>query len=329
MEWVKKNPVIVAGSSVAVVLLGLAVWFLLSEVAASSEADEALGALKAGRDSLWQGKPFPSKDNIDAMSKDQERVSKFTASLQTVIPQMPPAYNLDDRRLKILVEQSITELALAATNSKTAIPPDYSFSFTAMRKKLTYKTNTHETIALQLSDVKMLLGLLFDSKINGLETIRRSRLTQDDDQGDDYLFLFPKTNQFSIIAPYELRFRCFGTELETVVQNLVNASNCIVIKNINISQARVAQVSPDVINLIQLAAASGQVSIGAAAVTATAKPPDPTGRDRYESIRRPPTTPGGLSASLVDTNKPITVLSEKPLRVSILLDVVRTLRPAK
>ena len=54
MEWVKKNPVIVAGTSVAVVLLGLAVWFLAAKMSASSEAELKLAGSLDSRTALWQ-----------------------------------------------------------------------------------------------------------------------------------------------------------------------------------------------------------------------------------------------------------------------------------
>ncbi len=329
MEWVKKNPVVVAGASVAVVLLGLAIWFLVAKMSASSEFGVALMGSRDVRSSLWQVKPYPSDENIGAIKKDQERVKKFMASLQTVIPQMPAPYNLDDRGLKILLEQTIADLHLAATNSKTAIvQANYSFGFQALRKKLTFKTNTYEIIALQLEDVKSLLGILFVAKINALEGIKRSSLTQDDDSGGaDYLQLNPLTNQFSIITPYEIQFRCFGSELEAVVQGLVGASNCIVIKNINVGQSRNPPPSSEVIDILQQAAKSGSISIGAAQINAATKPVEAA--DRYAIPRFTPRGGGQVASALVDTNKPVTVLSERPLRVTVLLDIVRTLRPSK
>lgn len=336
MEWVKKNPVIVAGTSVAVVLLGLAVWFLAAKMSASSEAELKLAGSLDSRTALWQGKPFPSAENIEAIQKDQERVKKFMDGLHSVIPQMPPPSNLDDRGLKTLLEQAIADLFLSATNSKTTIqPPNYSFSFAAIRKKLTFRTNTYDTIAVQLADVKMLLNILFDSKINTLEGIRRSSLTMDDERGGtDYIFLNPQTNQFSIITPYEIQFRCFGSELEHVIQSLVSASNCIVIKNINISPRGFTQQNQAVLDLIRDAAAAGSVSVGASQVAAVVKPVLDTSTEagRYGNPRasRPPSfAPAPANLGIGDTNKPITVLAEKPLRISILLDIVRTPRPSK
>ena len=338
MEWVKKNPVIVAGSSVAIVLLGLAVWFLGSSMSASSDAELKLAGSLEGRSALWKSSPFPSGENIEAIQKDQERVKKFMDGLHTVIPMMPASYNLDDRAFKTLLERTIAGLFLAATNSKTTIQqPNYSFSFSMLRKKMTFRTNTYDTIALQLSDVKMLLNILFDSKVNTLEGIRRSSLTQDDESGGpDYLFLKPQTNQFSIITPYEIQFRCFGSELENVVQSLVSASNCIVIKNINISPRGFTQQNQAVLDLIRDAAAAGNVSVGASQVAAVVKPLVDTSTEagrynpRAAAASRPPSFAGPSSnVGIIDTNKPITVLSEKPLRVSILLDIVRTPRPTK
>ena len=200
---------------------------------------------------------------------------------------------------------------------------------------MTFRTNTYDTIAMQLEDVKTLLNILFDSKVNTLEGIRRSSLTQDEESGGpDYLFLKPQTNQFSIITPYEIQFRCFGTELESVIQGLVSSSNCIVIKNINISPRGFAQQNQAVIDLIRDAAAAGQASVGAAQVAAVVKPVADTSTEagRYNpraAARQPSFAAAPVGGGLGDTNKPVTVLSEKPLRVSILLDIVRTPRPTK
>lgn len=336
MEWVKKNPVIVAGASVAVVLIALAGWFLFSKVSASSETEAVLLGLLDNRRTMWESRPFPGEENIAAIRKDLERVAKFQSNLQTVIPPMPAPANLDDRGLKVYLEQTIADLFLAATNSKTAIiQPNYSFGFSALRKKLTYKTNTYDVIALQLADIRMLLGILFDSKINALEGVRRSSLTLDDESGGpDYFFLKPITNQFSVITPYELQFRCFGSELESVIQGLVEATNCIVIKNINVSPSRASVPNPDVMVMISEAAQKGSISIGLKEINAATKPVADAstegGRYNPSRYRVPPGTvytPASAPAGIVDTNKPVTVLSEKPLRVTVLLDIVRTLRP--
>jgi hypothetical protein len=130
-----------------------------------------------------------------------------------------------------------------ATNASVILPPGegagYTFSFQAQFAKIAFAAGSTQPLATQLGDIKAICGVLFASKINSLDNIRRERVSADDASGQqtDYLSEKSVTNELAILAPYELTFHCFSAELASLLNGFVNSSNGMVVKTINVEQS--------------------------------------------------------------------------------------------
>jgi hypothetical protein len=120
------------------------------------------------------------------------------------------------------------------------LPPDnYNFSFTSQKSKISFAAGSLNRLSIQLGEVKAIAGILFDSKINALDNLRRERVSQDDSFGlqTDYLSEKTETNALAVMTPYEITFRTFSPELAGVLAGLASSPNGFLIKTINVELA--------------------------------------------------------------------------------------------
>jgi hypothetical protein len=95
---------------------------------------------------------------------------------------------------------------------------------------------THE-----LMDVKDLCDILFNAKISDLVGIKRVPASSDDNNGTDFLTdKKASTNEFVVVTPYELRFQGFSSELARVLERMIAAKRCFVVRNVAVDKASTA-----------------------------------------------------------------------------------------
>jgi hypothetical protein len=150
-----------------------------------------------------------------------------------------------------------------------------------------------------------LAGNLIQSKVNKLEGIKRARVCSDDSQSPtEYHQLRVITNPATgaICSPYEITFQCFSAELAAFMETLVKSPHGFLIKTFMVETN---------------AAAPGIV----AATTPVPTPLPTTAAPRPGPGVRP--LPGATGQPLPQTGL-VTVLNERPFRVTMLIDVVKT-----
>jgi hypothetical protein len=245
MSWIKRNLYFLVGSAVALVLIGLAGWFLNSKGELNGENLAKLNADYTTLGELNNKKPHPGNANIDnyaAASKQTAQLLAFKekarGQFQRIlpIPDMPKA-ELTDQSFATNFSRTISQLQRDATNASIGLPADYYFSFQAQARKLAFAPNSLESLSIQLGEVKALCDVLFQAKINAIESIRRERLSPDDQTSSgtgDYLADKSVTNAQAVISPYELTFRCFSQELGTVVAGFACSPCSLVVKALNV-----------------------------------------------------------------------------------------------
>jgi len=80
-----------------------------------------------------------------------------------------------------------------------------------------------DKLAVQLGEVKVLSEILFDAKVNYLDSIRRESVSTNDNNAADYYPRKTVTTPLADMSPYELTFRCFSTELAQVLSHLASS----------------------------------------------------------------------------------------------------------
>jgi hypothetical protein len=245
MSWLKRNLFFAIGSLVALILMGLAGWFLYSKWNLNNQVLASLNGDYEELKRLNSASPHPGAGSVNniQMAKDQrEQLLTFIKQTRAYfeptkkIPDLP---KVTDRDFSAALSQTIEQLRNQATNDSVTLPPDYNFSFTSQKSKISFAAGSAARVALQLGEVRMLVGVLFDAKINALDNLRRERVSQDDSFGlqTDYLSEKTTTNALAVLTPYEITFRTFSPELAAVLAGFASGQHAILVKTINVELA--------------------------------------------------------------------------------------------
>lgn len=317
MGWVKKNLGFVIGLAVAVVLLGAGVWYSLGTMGDSNAADGDLQAKKQQLDELVKREVFPDQSNIQLARDEEQRVNAFIqdARKKFAIRQLPE--NLDNASFKSLLESKIAELAREAERAGVKLPDKYNFTFEEQRKQLQLPERTLVPLTSHLENLSAICRVLFDAKVHSVVTLKRSAVGTNEMGGTgDLLTKKVSTNSTlgAVVYPYEVVFQGFSQELAKVFTGLVNSPESFVVKTLNVERGTLDSATP-------------------ATPVAAPMPGFPAGMDpmlarRYGLYGRgnpqAPVAPPPPTA----TRPGEVVLDEKPLRVTIGLEVV-SLLPSK
>jgi hypothetical protein len=368
MDWIKRNLYFVIGSVVAVVLMGLAGFYLWTKYDLNTQIMTKLNELYAELGRLNSEVPHPGSgtvDNIQEAKKQQQQLAQLNQRVREYfqrIPAIPDTPKVSSQEFSTALSRTIDQLQKGATNASVTLPADYSFSFAMQRRRVTFAQGSLEPLSVQLGEVKAICDVLFAAKINSLDNIRRERVSTDDSQGPqtDYLDQKSVTNELAVVAPYELDFRCFSSELAGVLAGFASSSNSLMVKTLNVEPAPSSTSDPNL-----------QPFGGAVPVAPVYAPPPrplmPGGaeggmeaammRRRY-GLRGPGGEGGGAAAGGIPLRMPgtapaytpppvapayttpaaaaaaakgglPTVLDEKQLRITMLVQVVKLLPPAK
>jgi hypothetical protein len=246
MSWLKRNLFFVIGSLVALILMGLAGWFLYSKWSLNNEV---LGKLNSDYEELKRlnSQPlhpgFGSVNNIKLAKDQRDQLLEFIKKTRPYfdpIPRIPDLPKITDRDFSAALSQTIEQLRNEATNASVALPPDnYSFSFTSQKAKISFAAGSLDRVAIQLGEIKVLSEIFFDAKVNSLDNVRRERVSQDDSFGlqSDYLGDKTTTNALAVLTPYEVTFRSFSSELAAVLGGLASSPHSFLVKTVNVELA--------------------------------------------------------------------------------------------
>jgi hypothetical protein len=235
MAWIKKNLVLVATGAVALVLLGVAGYFLWSKYAAEADVTEKLSQQSSKLDELSKKKPHPGNEKINNITaaKDQDKkLQEFVAEARkTFVPGEYPT-NLESGQLKLLMDNTIAELTSTAKNSGVKLQADYGFTFGTLRRQMSIDRAQIQPLASMLADIRGISMQLFQARILALDGIRRCTVSTLDTPGPEFWNKKPTTNDFAVLVPYEFSIHCFTAELAAVLENLYRCPQAYLVKNI-------------------------------------------------------------------------------------------------
>jgi hypothetical protein len=256
MDWIKRNLYFLIGSLVALALMGLAGWYLYSKWQLN---DEILGKLNEQYVKLTElnsQKPHPGSgevDNIKEAKEQQKELRAFLQKAQQYFQRCPPipvpeGAKLTSQEFSSALSRTLDQMQRDATKASVTLPPKdstgqpYSFSFAAQSKSLSYAAASLAPLSVQLAEIKAICAVLFQAKVNSLDNIRRERASDDDLKGPqtDYLTEKSVTNELAVLSPYEVTFRCFSSELASVLAGFASAPCGLLVKTINVESAPAA-----------------------------------------------------------------------------------------
>lgn len=327
MIWIKRNLLLLIGIIVAVGLMVGASVLLVSGLAKNSEISSTLDALKSEVESLNATEPYPSPENIQALKADATRLQKLMTNMQQVLISMSVPVEPTDQQLKQLLETTIFDLQREAEAANVVLPPRYDFSFGAQRLMAKFPERSHLALATQISEVKSITSVLLSSGVQALSFIRRVPGVMGETSGTtDYLDKAIVTNKFNnpnpaggpghyaTFTPYQIGFKGFSGELEKVLDGLRRDALFIVVKKIDIKGENAEVALPPGIELAAPKPMTGTMPMA----------PQPTVGGTPKPAAR--STKG---TNVVVNSTALTILDEKPLDVSLLIEVVKLHKSAK
>jgi hypothetical protein len=332
MDWIKRNLLFVVGGVVALVLMGLAGFYLYTGMGKNDAALEKLNAEYATLSGLNSQNPHPGDDKIDNIkaAKEQDKavrafVTDKAAMVFKPIPPIPDSTNADNSMLAGALRKTIDQMRKDAVGRGVQVATNYYFSFTAERDRIMFDKAGLIPLSVQLGEVKAICDVLFAARVNALDGIRREKVSVHDvesQMSSDYLSRSTVTNEIALISPYEVSVRCFSSEIAGMLSGFAASPNGLIVRAIN--------VEPAVLGLDPGAA-------GGAMPTYAPQPvyqPAPTVRRLLgeEGEFRPvaPVAPPPVYVPATPAGKGglPTLLDEKQLKVTLLIEVVK-LTPTK
>jgi hypothetical protein len=261
MDWIKRNLYFLIGSLVALALMGLAGWYLYSKWDLNNtilgQLDEQYLELKR----LSEQPQHPGNDKVDniKIAKEQEQemrayIQKARQHFQTCPPiPVPEAAKLTSQEFSSALSRTVDQMQREAQKASVELPGkdskgnNYSFSFAAQRESLAYAPGSLEPLSIQLGEVKAICDVLFQAKVNSLDGLRRERVSEDDTKGpqNDYLPDKSVTNELAVLAPYEVSFRCFSSELAGVLAGFASSPCALLVKSVNVEPAPAVAAAPE------------------------------------------------------------------------------------
>src|SRR6266849_2010253 len=181
MLWIKRNLFLVVGGVVALGLLAVGGFYLLTSYQRNNSVEEELKQAKAELTRLYALVPFPSAANVTAAREEQKRVqAAINLTKQSFSPL--PYQRVQGAGFKALLDTSINELQKRAVQASVELPLSngYAFTFAEQQKRLQFSEGSFPTLAEQLAEVKAVCAVLFEAKVNKLVALRRGRVTADD-----------------------------------------------------------------------------------------------------------------------------------------------------
>jgi len=327
MAWIKRNLYFLIGTLIALGLMGYGCYVLMTKIAEEKKVVEDITAQFAEKERLGGLNPSADDKNIKAAKDQQATLLAYLAKVhdrfQRIAP-IPDSPKVGNEEFAQALRTTLDQLTNAAGQQSVFLPPDYSFTFAAEKNSLVFEAGAPTKLSVQLGEIKALCGILFDAKINALDRLRREGVTTNDlNGGNDYTSEKTTVTPLADLVPYEIVFRSFSGELAGVMARLAGSSAGIMIKTINIEPA-----PEDATNSIT----------GMNGVINPAPVPQPFNYNQLNQqmqSRRGGRGPNGPMApqpvaptAPTPTRGPTTFLDEKPLKITMVINLVR-LKAAK
>ncbi len=337
MAWIKRNLWFVVLSFVALVLIGVGVFYLVTQVSNESTAASAISDKYQELTKLNQLNPHPGNDQIDNIKNARAQEAALKAYLAKLTPlfQKIPAIpdnsgtsnKVSNSEFAAQLRNTVSELRRVAAQQSVILPQDYYFSFESQRKVMIFDPSGLEKLAVQLGEVKVLSEILFGAKVNSLDSLRRESVSTNDNNPSDYISEKTTVGTLADFAPYELTFRCFSSELAYVLSHLAGSTHGFIVKSISIESTGSIANDDNGGNPAGQPLPGQFAPRGAEGYPPGYRPQIPFG----EGGATPPRAyaPAASPASASSAKGPQVFLTEKPFRVTLLVEVVKLKTAAK
>lgn len=169
----KKHLFFAVLSIVLVVFGGGLLFLLMKNLGNYNDVKSKLDDAEARYTSLSGASPYPSPDNIVVIESNLEKVEQFYADLQErLCAGEAPQREIERAQFAGLLETTINDLVLNATNRSVMLPANFSFGFDSYRGQLPEQSQVPRLVR-QLEVIRICSRLLFENRISSLNLVQR------------------------------------------------------------------------------------------------------------------------------------------------------------
>jgi hypothetical protein len=327
MVWIKRNLIVVIGGVVSVALLAVSVIFAQGAKQKQDDAAQALQSYTNSVKTLLSARPFPNDQTISKFEAEAEAVRGFSRDAEKLFAYTPPS-KMGGQQFKIHLLKALVQLQADATNNNVQIPDQYQFTFGHLVPMPNLVPYSIQPLQESLDDIQHICQVLYSSRVHALEHIQRfpAYLREPGQLGLSYEY-WPRTNVTSSDAvfkstPYVFRFRGFTSELTEVLNRFASADRFYVVRKIDVVQASGAR-RPGMMMGMGMGEDDGGGGDDGSMVNTPINPGATltlAQRMRLMQLRAQQ-----QNRNLRTGAPPAlrTVVDEKPLRVSVVIDVVK------
>lgn len=267
MNWIKQNVGLVVGGVIALILMGVAVWYMTSQIELEKTVTADLEQQRTLVQQLYNRDPHPGTDKVDnigAVIKEQERVQDIVLGpLESYFPGFEIPESLSISEFKEILENALSEMQREAKYTGISLPSvdqgSYGFSFDDIRPRIDLEPEALRPLTFQLYEIRELCKVLFEAKIHGINAIKRLPVSDNDGPSDaggiglgmtttstsssatagenyieDVATQDPNIN--AIIIPFQISFQCFSSELARVMDGFNRSKHYFRIKWMAVEQ---------------------------------------------------------------------------------------------
>jgi hypothetical protein len=333
MTWIKQNLVLAVGGLLTLVLVAAGGFYLYDNMGKNQAVNEELGKYQNTLTNLYKSQTFPSPTNIAAAKKELASVKGAMDKARQVFSPVP-AENVTDLKFKSLLDTTLFDLQKAAESAGVGLPEKgYAFSFSNEKIAVQFPPSSFPILPEQLAEVKAICEILFSTKINKLTQVKRVKVSDrglirvgndpgSPGGGKDYLDMKIEVDPVLGLTfmPYQIDFESFTTELALILEAFSKSKYGLLVKAVMIDAEQVPALPPaggvpPAVSPPPRPVLPRPGLTNAAAAGTPVRPPPPG--------VRPPGGPAPGKDGMT------TVLNEKLIKVTLLVESVRMLPPTK
>jgi len=323
MAWIKRNLLFLIGSLVALALMAGGGYFLYQQISIEAAVSAKIAEQYTELQRLYKQNPHPGVppiDNIQAARDEEKTLRDYVKKIHPLFERIPPIPDSGGNKVSAAefatqLRNTVAQLHHTAEQQSVILSTNYYFTFEAEKNLVVFDSPALNSMASHLGEIKAICDILFDAKVNTLDSIRREKISElNDNYPSDYLGTQKTiTNTLAELTPYEVTFKSFSAELALVLGSLAGSPNGFIVKSINVEPVM---------------SAGGEDMSGSQPIY-TQPPQNNQGGFNSQGIRRGGYVPPNPAPTMAPTgNRPQEFLKEKVFKVTLSIIVVK-LKPAK
>ncbi|HMO50488.1 MAG TPA: Amuc_1100 family pilus-like protein [Kiritimatiellia bacterium] len=172
----RKNSILIIGGGIAVVLLAIALFFLITYQKQYRENQAAFNAARNRLNSLNQRNPFPSSENVTLAGENLERLHDRREALQqSLMRGQIRAEQIEPARFAPMLEETARRIRAKASAASVTLPADPGLGFRdyAAGKLPPNDPKIMERLVIQIRGLEDLIDLAIEAKVQSVDTIAR------------------------------------------------------------------------------------------------------------------------------------------------------------